>query len=309
MINIHHRENEYESYEHIDKQISKKDLLLKFEFLIIGCFLIAVAFNVFEAPRNFVTGGVSGLAVVFDSMFGINTSNFILVGNIICLTIGLIFLGLRKTINMAIGAGMFILMAYLTEDINLLLNIHFSNIFLDILANGILVGVGSGILYKTGYSSGGMDIIAIVMNEKLKMSLGNANLYLALAVMAVGLYVFGLELLLYSLIIRVISSVITDKVLIGIGDAKIFIVQTDKKYEIKQYIFNVINSGVTKIEARGGYTNEDSDLLMCVVPTEKYLRLKSAIMEIDPNAFLVITDCYEVHGGTKRYNSPLRHIK
>ena len=92
MINIHHRENEYESYEHIDKQISKKDLLLKFEFLIIGCFLIAVAFNVFEAPRNFVTGGVSGLAVVFDSMFGINTSNFILVGNIICLTIGLISL-------------------------------------------------------------------------------------------------------------------------------------------------------------------------------------------------------------------------
>lgn len=301
--------NEYEEMEKITERIDKQDFAFRFGLLIIGTYLIAISFNVFEVPRNFVTGGVSGLAIVFNSMFGINTSLFILIGNIICLLIGYIFLGIKKGTKLAIGAGMYILMTYLTEDINLLLNIHFSSIFLDILTSGILCGIGYGLLYKTGFGSGGMDIIGTVLSEKLKMSMGKAGLFLSAAVMATGLFKFGLELLLYSLIIRIITSYIVDKVHMGIGDAKMFIVRTDKKYEIKKYIFSEINSGVTKLEARGGYTNEDSDLLLCIVPTEKYLKLKAAILEIDPQAFIVITDCYEVHGGTKRYNLPLHDIK
>lgn len=296
-------------FEDLNERINKKDLIFRIELLIIGVFLIAVSFNVFEAPRNFVTGGVSGLAIVFNSICGINTSLFILLGNAVCLTIGFIFLGVKRGTKMLIGAGTYIAMTYLTEDINLLLKINFSSIYLDILSSGILCGVGYGLLYKTGFGSGGMDIIGAVLSEKLKLSMGKVGLYLAMAVMATGLFEFGLELLLYSLIIRAITSYICDKVQMGIGDAKMFIIQSEKRYEIKKYIFAEINSGVTKIEARGGYTNEDSDLLLCVVPTEKYLKLKSAIMEIDPNAFLIITDCYEVHGGTKSYNLPLHDIR
>ena len=88
--------------------------------------------------------------------------------------------------------------------------------------------------------------------------------------------------------------------LIGISDSKTFFIHTDKEEEVKDFILTIIESGVTEFDSHGAFSHKKNKMLMCVVPTEKYSLLKSAIKEIDPDAFIVVSDCYEVLGGTKR---------
>ena len=90
-----------------------------------------------------------------------------------------------------------------------------------------------------------------------------------------------------------------DKFLLGIGDSKLFIVQTSESKEIKEYILDTLNCGITEFNVKGAFTHRKKDLFMCVVPTEKYPILKSRIKEIDPISFIIVSDCYEVLGGTK----------
>ena len=105
---------------------------------------------------------------------------------------------------------------------------------------------------------------------------------------------------MYSLIIMFISTYMVDKMLIGISESKTFFIQTDKEDEVIDFILKIIESGVTELDTKGGYSHRRKKMLMCVVPNDKYGVLKSAIKEIDPSAFIVVSDCYEVLGGTKR---------
>ena len=105
---------------------------------------------------------------------------------------------------------------------------------------------------------------------------------------------------MYSLIIMVISTSIVDKMLIGISDSKTFFIHTTKEDEVKDFILKIIESGVTEFDTKGAYSRKRRKMLMCVVPTEKYTLLKNAIHEIDSDAFIVVSDCYEVLGRTKR---------
>ena len=111
---------------------------------------------------------------------------------------------------------------------------------------------------------------------------------------------FGYTSIMYGIIISFISTYIVDKVLIGISDSKMFYIQTSKEEEVVAFILDIIESGVTELYSKGAYTSKRQKILMCVVPTEKYSFLKSAIKEIDNSAFIVVSDCYEVLGGTKK---------
>ena len=123
---------------------------------------------------------------------------------------------------------------------------------------------------------------------------------ISITVILIGGFTFGYTSIMYAIIIVSISTFMIDKVTLGISDSKMFIVQTRKPEEIKEFIMQVIQSGVTEYAVKGGYSSLKREMLMCVVPTEKYTYLKSAIKEIDKDAFIIVTDCYEVLGGTKR---------
>ena len=109
--------------------------------------------------------------------------------------------------------------------------------------------------------------------------------------------VFGPTKLMYAIIVLYIISVMSDKVVLGISDSKAFYIITNEEDKIKQYILKYLNHGVTIFNAKGGYTKENQKVLMCVLPTRDYYRLKEGIHEIDKDAFFIITDAYEVFGG------------
>ena len=105
---------------------------------------------------------------------------------------------------------------------------------------------------------------------------------------------------MYSIIITMLATYLVDKILIGISNSKTFFIQTSYPDEVADFVMKIIKSGVTELDIKGAYSHKRKKMLMCAVPTEKYTLLKDAIHEIDPDAFIVVSDCYEVLGGTKK---------
>lgn len=284
-----------------------KKTLINGMLLILGCLLIALTFNIFCVPNKIVPGGLSGVGIIFDHLFEIKTSYVLLVGNLLLVTTGIICLGLKDTIPSIIGAVVYTLIMYLTEYLNITINL--SSVFLNVITVGVLFGVGCTMVYLSGCSLGGLDIIGVIFNKKFGLTLGTSLFIVNGLVLVIGTFIFGIEALLISLIIRYIESKIIDTFLTGISDSKILFINTDKIEEITKYIIEEVESGVSEIKVTSGFKKQKNTILMCVVPTEKYLLLKSQIIQIDNDAFITVMDSYEVYGGTNRYKLPLHDLR
>lgn len=284
-----------------------KKTLINGMLLILGCLLIALTFNIFCVPNKIVPGGLSGVGIIFDHLFEIKTSYVLLVGNLLLVTTGIICLGLKDTIPSIIGAVVYTLIMYLTECMNITINL--SSVFLNVITVGVLFGVGCTMVYLSGCSLGGLDIIGVIFNKKFGLTLGTSLFIVNGTVLVIGTFIFGIEALLISLIIRYIESKIIDTFLTGISDSKILFINTDKIEEITKYIIEEVESGVSEIKVTSGFKKQKNTVLMCVVPTEKYLLLKSQIIQIDNDAFITVMDSYEVYGGTNRYKLPLHDLR
>ena len=161
----------------------------------------------------------------------------------------------------------------------------------------VISGFGFGLVFKSGFTTGGMDILKQIFSKYLKISIGNATIFTDGIVITLGLFVFGIEQFMYSLITVYVIGIITDKVILGISNSKAFHIITNKEEEIKKYLIDNLNCGVTVLDVKGGYTNNRQKMLMCIIPTKEYFKVKEGISNIDSNAFFLVTDAYEVSGG------------
>lgn len=285
--------------------IRKKNYPLKLLLFVLGAFISAVSVNLFYVPNNFVTGGVTGLGIVVNKLYGMNVSTFVFFSNLMLIGVGLIFLGGKKVAGSIAGAALYTIFLFLTEDIASWINFSFDNTLLYALAAGICGGFGEAIVYKLGYSTGGTSILGLIISERTKKPVGKVMRTISFVIIALGGFTFGYTMIMYALIIVTISTFMIDRMMLGISDSKMFVIQTTKEDEVSSFIMGEIHSGVTEYDIKGGFSGKKKKMLMCVVPTEKYSYLKSAIKEIDENAFIIVSDCYEVLGGTKRKKLPI----
>ena len=161
----------------------------------------------------------------------------------------------------------------------------------------MLYGFGAGLVFKAGFTTGGTDIVNQIISKYFKTSLGKSMLFSdGLIVLCSGLF-FGINSMLYSIIILYIISLMSDRVVLGTSDNKIFYIVTKKDEEVKEFILKYLNHGVTIFKGKGGYSKNNENVLMAVLPTKDYYRLKEGINEIDKDAFFIVTDSYEVFGG------------
>lgn len=283
--------------ENIVNATNKKDKILRLLLFILGCFIVSVAYNIFVVPNKIVPGGVGGIAIILNSILGINNALTILVLNIILLIISHFTLGYEKTRASLLGTIVLPLFIKLTESINVWIQIDTSQILLSVLFGGILYGLGAGIVFKTGFTTGGTDIINQIISKYAKKSMGESMLRSdGLIVLSSGVFL-GLYNMLYSILILYIISIMSDRILLGISDNKMFYILTDNEDEIKKYIIDELNHGVTTFKATGGFGKEKKSVIMTVLPTEDYYVLKEGIHKIDKEAFFIVTDSYEVFGG------------
>lgn len=278
------------------KSVYKKDRLLRYSQFILGLLLVSLAFNIFILPNNIV-GGVSGLGVMLYRTFGIDPSLVIMIGSVILLILSFILLGVEKTKNSIIGSLLYPVFVKLTEAVAGMVDLGATETVVSVLFGAVIFGLGLGLIFKAGFTTGGTDILNQIISKYFKVSIGNAMFFTDGLIILISLFVFGWEKFIYSIISIYITSVMTDKVILGISQSKTFYIITEHETSVKNFILNHLSHGVTVLEGRGGYTGNNQKVIMCTIPTKEYFLAKEGIHEIDPNAFFLVTDAYEVYGG------------
>ena len=279
------------------EKINSKSSVKRHLQLLIGCLLIATSYNLFLVPNNIVAGGVAGFAIIINHLFNIDNSLIILIGSIFLLILSYFLLGKEKTKATILGSLLFPICVNLTQNIGNIIDIDTNQLLLISVFGGVVYGFGAGLIYKAGFTTGGTDIINQILSKYLKISMGNSMLYCDGTIVLLTAFVFGPTQFMYSIIILYVISYMSDRVILGVSDSKAFYIVTEEEEKIKEYILKYLNHGVTLFIAKGGYAKENQKVLMCVLPTKDYYKLKEGIHEIDPKSFFVVTDAYEVFGG------------
>ena len=281
---------------------SDKETIFEGLSFVFGVFLYALCFNTFLIPNDLVVSGFSGVAIVTQKLFGWNNQMFIYVTNFVLLGLSFIFLNWKTTKKNIVGSIMFPLMITITNPIADFLNDKLigDDFLIILLFSIILYGISSGLIYRSGFSTGGSDIIMQIINKYIKAGESKAMIVANSLIILLGMIVFGFDKGVYSFIILITSTYFIDKIMFGISDSKVFYIYTKKVRKIKKLILEDFKTGLTIIPSRGGYSKKRGHMIMCVVGNQDYYKFKERILEIDPNAFIIINKCYEVNGGVKR---------
>ena len=289
-------------------KISKdtKETMLTGVSFVFGTFCLALCYNLFFVPNDIVVGGVSGLGILVHELTGFNSQVFIYVGSILLLIVSYIFLGKDESRRALIGTFLYPLFITFTSPIAkfLVSYLSFEEILVTVVLAGLLYGFSNGLVYKFGYSTGGSDVLVRLGCKYFHFSEGTSVLLFDSFIVLLGGFVFGVEKAVYAVIIIVIASSLVDKITIGISNSKKFMIYTRESRKIKILIEEEFKTGFTIFPTVGGYSHIKGAMLMCVIRNRDTHLFKERILEIDPHAFFVISDCYEVQGGVKRSNLP-----
>lgn len=256
--------------------------------------LYAIAYNLFFLKNNIVYGGVAGIAIITKKL--IDPTLMIVILTLILLIISFIALGKKESLKSLVGSLLYPLFIYLTRNIGDIFSISNDNLLLIAIIGGVCMGIGSGIVFKTGFTTGGTDILNQIFAKYFKVSIGTSMMFTDGLIVLAGGFFFGWTRVLYALIVLYIISLMVDKVVLGIASTKALYITTSEDEEIVDYLINSLNLGVTIIETVGGYSNKKRKMLMSVIPTSEYFRVKEGIHEIDENAVIVATDAYQAEG-------------
>lgn len=278
----------------IKKKIKDKNTYRNFCEFIIGMLITSVAVSVFYKPNDVVTTGCTGLSILISNYIDIDLSLIVFSLSSVLLAVSFCVFGLEYGAKNILGTILFPVFIKAASLINRVVNFNNTSLFLLILIGGVLSGIGFGIIKKSGYSLGGFYVIYDILNRNLRISVGKANLFCNIIIIFSSIFIFGLSKAIYSGIGLYISSYIGDKIILGVSQNKAFYIITNKVKDVKEYIINNLNYTVTVVNARGGYSDKKKKMILCVIPTIEYIKLKEVVKEIDKDAFFLVTDSYSV---------------
>ena len=280
----------------IIQSIYKKDRLVRYAQFVAGVLCVAIAFNLFILPTKIVYG-MNGIGVICNSIWGVDSSIVILCGNILLLLLSCLLLGVDKTKNSVLGSLCVPIFIKLTAFLPAYMSIPMDDPLLMTLFGAAMTGFGLGLVFKSGFTTGGTDILNQIVSKYAHMSIGSSMIFTDGLIILAGIFAFGWIQLMYSVISLYIISIMTDKVILGISNPKTFYIITEHETAVKKFIMQHLSHGVTVLDGRGGFTGNHQKVIMCIIPTKEYFIAKEGIHSIDPNAFFLVTDAYEVYGG------------
>ena len=278
----------------IKKKIKDKNTYRNFCEFIIGMLITSVAVSVFYKPNSLVTTGCTGLSILISNYIDIDLSLIVFSLSSVLLAVSFCVFGLEYGAKNILGTILFPIFIKAASLINVFVTFNNTSLFLLILIGGVLSGIGFGMVKKSGYSLGGFYVIYDILNQKLKISVGKASLFCNIIIIFASTFIFGLNKAIYSGIGLYISSYIGDKIMLGVSKNKAFYIITNKVKDVKEYIINNLNYTVTVVNAKGGYSDKKKKMILCVIPTVEYIKLKEVVKEIDKDAFFLVTDSYSV---------------
>lgn len=267
--------------------------LFSYISLTIGSFILAMGLQYFLAPNTIAPGGVTGFAIVIENLTNIPIYITNLAINIPLFIFGAKYLGRSTAIRTAFSTLMLSLFLKMLPEIIITHDLLLSSIF-----GGVLIGIGLGIVFKFDGTTGGTDLAGAMLNKKFPgLSLATFMMMIDLVVVSfAGIVEKKIEIALYSVIAMYVSIQVIDLILEGIGYLKGFYIITDKPEKVSIVLMKELNRGVTALKGKGMYSKQEKDVLLCVVPRSQFTRVKEIIKDIDPTAFVMVAEMYEVIG-------------
>ena len=270
----------------------------------IGIILIALSTYFILVPNHFVTGGMTGLSTVLaQDLTFLTQSQWLLLLNALVLILGFIFLGKSTgvfTVYCSLGYSS-IMMIFEANDLIAKVSANGRTLtdepFMELVVGITLYAIGTAIIFYAGASSGGMDIVALIIQKYTRMDVGRAVLSVNSIIAISSIFVFkNITTGILSLVGLFMNSFIIDTVIDNFNSCKYFIVITDKPELVSEYIMNTLHHGVTVTDAVGAYTLAKKGMVHTVCRRYEAIKLRQAIKQIDENAFIVITTSSEIIG-------------
>ncbi|MDN4593266.1 YitT family protein [Polycladomyces subterraneus] len=268
--------------------------------ILLGAFIYSVGVNYFAVNNRLAEGGFTGLALLAHYQLGISPALFIFLVNIPLYFIGYKVFGKHTLIYTLIGTNASSLFLQLTKGWGSPLD----DLLLAALYTGVLVGVGLGLIFRVGGTTGGVDIIARLLNKYFDWSIGRTFFLFDLGVLTLSYVYIGREKAMYTMVAVFVGARVVDFVVEGLNSAKAATIISNSAVSISNKITQEMNRGATLLKGRGGYTGVDKEVLYVVVNRNELPRLKQIVHSVDPYAFVVVHDVRDVLGEGFTYESP-----
>ena len=274
--------------------IKNKKLIKEAILLVLGNFILVCGVHFFIIPFSILSGGVAGIAVALTPIVPISESTIIVVIYIATLILGLVFLGKEFGIKTVISSILFPLFIQLFAPFKVPLEISQE---LAAVYGGVISGIGKTLVLRTGASTGGMDVPPLILQKYTKIKFSVLLFIVDAITVFLGITTRGLNDALLGLVTVYVTSYTINKLLVvGGHHAKTIQIISDKYEPILQMIQQSLDRGATIFQAYGGYSKEYRPVILTVITNDQYNRLHDAIHEIDPEAFLIVSDATEIKG-------------
>ncbi|MBS5787419.1 MAG: YitT family protein [Clostridioides difficile] len=276
----------------------KKDRItfLEIIILIVGCFLMAASLNLFFNPHSIAPGGLTGLAVVINTVSPIPLWVVNLVLNVPLFVLAFKILSRKDCVKTILGILLLTLALKVTANLSM---IDVTNdIILAIISGSILMGFGHGLIFRINGTTGGTDLIGLLLNKyipslSVPVLMGAVD---SIVVALSGIVTGKIEIALYSTLALYIIVKMSDLMIEGFDYSKSFMIISDKYKEINKIIMEDLERGATILNGEGAYTGSNKKVILVVVAKKEVVKLKKLVKEVDPNSFVIITDIHEAVG-------------
>lgn len=275
------------------KESFNKSELKNYLMIMVGITILAIGINVYYSPQHLVTGGISGLAIILDYVFRIPLWLTNVIVNIPLFIVGIKIKGMDFAKKSIFGAAFVSVALWYTSFIPPVQ----SDLLISSVFGGLFVGTGVGLVLRSSASTGGTDLLAIIIKHYLKkIPINQIMMCIDGMIIVVGLFVFGVEKAMYALISIFIVSKVVNTLVEGVNYSKEVHIISEKSSEIAQELMKHLNRGITSINGKGVYTGKSKDILYIVCSTEELIELQRIVKEVDTEAFIIINDVREVVG-------------
>lgn len=273
-----------------------KATLIDVIFIFLGCTIASLGVNLFLSHAKLLSGGATGLALILEYTIGLPAGIVVFLLNIPLLIISYKMLDRSFTIYTTLGMLSLSLSLMLTKPLTNLIPLE-NDLLIFCIYGGVLCGIGYGLVFLRNGSTGGTDIITMLIRKKYSnFNIGALGFSINIIIIIIGAIIFGIPQALYTLISLFIQSTVLDKMLKGFSSKRLILILTEKEEDVIDYIIKDLHRGVTSLVAEGEYTHDRKKMIYCIVTTRQMISLKNIVHQIDPKAFITIVDVSEVRG-------------
>lgn len=275
----------------------KKDKLKYWIMVESAVVLLTIGVYFFKTPNNFATGGVSGLSLLLSKVFPVLTqAEYMAAINVLLLVVGVMILG-KECSGMTIFCSLqFSALNWLLEKLIPMDRPFTDEPLLELVYAMFLSGIASAMLFDCNASSGGTDIIALILKKYSTMNIGRALMITDMIIVLSNFFINGIPAGLYSLLGLFMKTFLIDNIIESLNMCKAFTIVTTRPDEISRYIMDELHHGVTMYEAEGGYTHGAKSMLLTVCRRADAFKLRKYAKQVDPDSFMIVTNSSEIIG-------------